>query len=326
MTLNASLEAAWTDRLVCPKCAGNLRIERDGTPEARRLTCVACATSYPVRDNIPSFVEATGTAQAAEIPQRDLEASSYDGIFYAWETFLEVPPLITDLKLRHGDCVLEVGCGTGRVAREYINKVDRVYAVDFSIESLRRLRRFLELVPDSLKKLVLVHADACALPIRSGTFDAVLSAGMIQHLPTQDHRAKAIAEMGRALRPGGRFVAQARHWSSMHAFHDTRRDNPVVRSIANLFIGNASGSIDLHRTTVYADGTVSIYNTPADEMRDLVERAGVRVKRVVGRIHAYKGMQRLGQARPLVERILERTPGISLLGAQEVVAVGTKSD
>jgi hypothetical protein len=129
--------------------------------------------------------------------------------------------------------------------------------------------------------------------------------------------------MAKALRPGGRFVMQARHWSQTHAFYEARRDSGFARRVATMLIGNASGGVDVQRSATYADGTVSLYNTPADELRDLAERAGVHVDRVVGRIQAAKGMQRLGVLRPLVERAIERTP-LSLVAAQEVVAVGTK--
>jgi SAM-dependent methyltransferase len=323
MTHPASLEAAWTERLACPKCGGSLHAHPPGAAE--HLACAACSVKFPVRDGIPSFVEGTGTDQAAEIVQRDEEAAAYEGLFLAWESFLEVPPLVLDLALRPTDWVLEVGAGTGRVVREYIRKVAGVVAVDFSIESLRRIRRSLDLVPEAAGKLIAVHADACALPVRRSSFDRTVSAGMLQHLPSSDHRAKAITGMARALRPGGRFVMQARHWSRTHAFFDARRSSAVARRVADLLIGNASGGVDLRRENTYADGTVSIYNTPADELRELATQAGIRVDRVVGRIHALKGIQRLGAARPLLERVLERTP-FSLLAAQEVVAVGTKAD
>jgi len=322
MTPTAFLEAAWTEHLACPKCGGSLRVDAPGA--AKHLDCTACAARYPVRDDIPSFVDVAGSPQAAEIAQRDDEAASYEGLFFAWESFLEVPPLVRDMQVRRDDWVVEVGAGTGRVVREYARHVGGVVAIDFSFESLRHIRRSLTLVPEALSKLVPVHADATALPIKSGSFDRAVSVGMLQHLPSDSHRARAIGGLARALRPGGRFVVQARHWSRTHAFYETRRDSAIARSIANVLIGNGSGGVDVPRTANYADGTVSLYNTPAAELREMAEREGIHVDRMVGRVLGVKGIQRLGVLRPVVERLLERTP-LSLVVAQEVVAVGTKT-
>lgn len=318
----STLETAWAKYLACPRCTGSLRAEPAGAAE--RLTCETCAAAYPVRDGIPSFVQAHENEQAAEIAQRDEEVAAYEGMFLAWEDYLEVTPLARDLAPRCSDWVLEVGAGTGRVLREYVRRTSGVVAVDFSIESLRYIRRSVGLLPGIPEKIVLVHGDACSLPVRPGAFDRTLSAGMLQHLPTADHRARAIAQMARALRPGGRFVMQARHWSRMHELRSGHRDSALVRRLADLLIGNVSGGSVLERTNVYADGTVALYNTTGAELRELVERAGIRVDRVVGRIHGVKGMQRLGPVRPLVGRLIEVVPRLSLLTGQEVIAVGDK--
>ena len=40
------------DILCCPKCKGDL----DYNPEAQTLTCKACGTVYPVKDDIPMLL------------------------------------------------------------------------------------------------------------------------------------------------------------------------------------------------------------------------------------------------------------------------------
>ena len=316
------LKEIWTRHLACPRCSGSLRHEDTG--RGPHLECTLCTTRYPVLDNIPSFVEVTGSDQTAEIVQRDKEAASYEGNFLAWETYLEVMPLLRDLAPKPTDVILDVGAGTGRFVREYIRDVGLVVAVDHSLESLRYMRRSIDLVAPAARKLVPIHADACALPFRSGTFDAVVSVGMLQHLPSDDHRLRAISGMARAIRAEGRCVLQARHWSRVHAFHDQRRGSAIVKRLAELLIGNADGGIELSRVTHHAQGTVAIHNISSEELRSLAERAGLDVERVVGRLICAKGMQRLGVIRPVLERAIERTP-LSLLAAQEVVAVGRRS-
>lgn len=322
MATSDNLEELWTQYLACPACSGGLKV--DGGGSTRHLECVQCASRYPVIDDIPSFVEVSASEQAAEIAQRDAEAQSYEGNFLAWETFLEVMPLLRDLRPKRTDVVLDVGAGTGRFVREYVRDVKLAVAIDHSRESLRHLRRVLSLAtrPGETGRCIVVHGDACALPVRPGAFDAAVSIGMLQHLPGEDHRGRAVSGMARALRPGGRFILQARHWSRMHELNDRHRDNPVVRRVADLLIGNADGGLRLTRTAHHAGGSVLMYNITAEELRELADRAGLRLDRVVGRLLCAKGFHRLGVARPLLERALERTP-LSLLAGQEIVAVGT---
>ncbi len=316
------LKEIWSQHLACPKCSGSLRYEETGNSE--HLECLLCKKRYPVLDRIPSFVETTGSDQAREIEQRDKETEAYEAVFLAWESYLEIEPFLRDLAPKPTDVVLDVGAGTGRFVREYVRNVGLVVAVDHSMESLRFMRRSVDLVAPAVRKLVPIHADACALPFRQGTFDSVVSLNMLQHLPSDDHRLRAITGMARSLRVGGRCVLQARHWSTMHALHDQHRGNALVKRLAELLIGNADGGTGRLRVTHLADGAVAIHNLSAQEIRSLAERAGLDVDRVVGRLICAKGMNRLGVLRPLLERVLERTP-LSLVAAQEVVVTARRS-
>ncbi len=39
--------------LVCPKCKGDLEVQRDDQGEEKTLDCRACSLAYPVEDGIP---------------------------------------------------------------------------------------------------------------------------------------------------------------------------------------------------------------------------------------------------------------------------------
>jgi SAM-dependent methyltransferase len=63
-----------------------------------------------------------------------------------------------------------------------------------------------------------VVADLGALPFGDGTFDAALHIVTIEHL---QEPGRALAEMARALRPGGRLLVAAPHeWEVHQAPHD----------------------------------------------------------------------------------------------------------
>jgi SAM-dependent methyltransferase len=92
--------------------------------------------------------------------------------------------------------VLEVGCGEGELAERMTKelKVD-VVAVDQS-------ERMVELA--RLRGVDARVGDVQALPFVDESFDVVVAAWMLYHVPDLD---RAIAELARVLRPGGRLVA-----------------------------------------------------------------------------------------------------------------------
>lgn len=95
--------------------------------------------------------------------------------------------------------VLEVGVGTGLSLPHY-PPVDALVAVDPSEPMLRRARhRAAELCRD----VELVKAPAEALPFDDDSFDTVVSLAV---LCTVDNQARALSEIRRVLRPGGRLV------------------------------------------------------------------------------------------------------------------------
>jgi ubiquinone/menaquinone biosynthesis C-methylase UbiE len=55
------------------------------------------------------------------------------------------------------------------------------------------------------RDLFVLQASATALPLRAGTFDAVLCSHLLKHLSAQDLRA-VLHEVHRVLRPGGRLL------------------------------------------------------------------------------------------------------------------------
>lgn len=101
--------------------------------------------------------------------------------------------------------VLEVGCGPGRWSRLLAPRVERMIALDRSLQSLARNRDRLRAL-GLADRVLHVKGDATRLPVAEGTFDAVFSGQLLEHLPTPDLRELVVREIARATRAGGRGI------------------------------------------------------------------------------------------------------------------------
>jgi len=93
----------------------------------------------------------------------------------------------------------DLGCGTGQVALALAPCVARVIAVDASIPMLRAAKKRLA----SHDNVELRSGTLEALPLEAGTLDAATMCLVLHHVGDP---ARAIAEVARALKPGGRLV------------------------------------------------------------------------------------------------------------------------
>jgi ubiquinone/menaquinone biosynthesis C-methylase UbiE len=103
-----------------------------------------------------------------------------------------------------GGTALEIGCGRG-VGVEIILDLfgaERVDAFDLDSRMVARARRRLRSRGEQVR---LWMGDVTTVPADDGTYDAVFDFGIIHHVPNW---RDAVAEVGRVLRPGGRFYAE----------------------------------------------------------------------------------------------------------------------
>ncbi|HKY14654.1 MAG TPA: methyltransferase domain-containing protein [Microthrixaceae bacterium] len=115
------------------------------------------------------------------------------------------------LAVAAGDQVVDVGCGLGDVATELALLVapgGEVVAIDASNAMLDLAR---SRVPDD-RPITFRVGDAEALDLPDDSFDACRSERMLQWL---DHPDRAIVEMVRVLRPGGRLVVTDTDWRTL---------------------------------------------------------------------------------------------------------------
>lgn len=110
--------------------------------------------------------------------------------------------LVDKLQLSRGSRILELGCGAGLTAVELARRGYRVDAVDTVGAMLDLTRR--AATEAGLKDRVRTSAaDTHQLAFRSGTFDLLVAMGVV---PWLHSLPRALQEMARVIRPGGRVI------------------------------------------------------------------------------------------------------------------------
>jgi trans-aconitate 2-methyltransferase len=114
-----------------------------------------------------------------------------------------VAAVLSRLPLDGDECVLDVGCGTGRLTEQLLARLPqgRVIGIDQSSNMIGVARDYLE---SQRRHIQLLVADAAALPIHAHA-DAVFSTATFHWV--LDH-PRLFDSLHDALKPGGRLVAQ----------------------------------------------------------------------------------------------------------------------
>lgn len=105
-------------------------------------------------------------------------------------------PLLPD-----AGAVLEVGCGPGALVAAVAAASSMLYVTGVDLNAAR-FRGEIRSLPHNAS---LLEANACALPCESQAFDFVYSRFLLEYLKD---RARAVREMVRVCRPGGRVLLQ----------------------------------------------------------------------------------------------------------------------
>jgi ubiquinone/menaquinone biosynthesis C-methylase UbiE len=145
-------------------------------------------------------------------------AAGYDRFRPTDDNWWELFEVLVDEGDLVGRRVLDVGCGTGRLAAAIAERGARVWGVDPSEQMLRQARA------NASGKAAFKEGRAEALPFKDGWFDrAVLR--LVVHLVD---RPRALREVARVLGPGGRIVIATFAPSSLEDFWVARVFPEVV--------------------------------------------------------------------------------------------------
>jgi SAM-dependent methyltransferase len=113
-----------------------------------------------------------------------------------------------------GDRVLDMGCGGGRHAFSLYKRGADVVAFDMSEDDLREVKDMFAAIhlageAPAGATATTVRGTAYDLPFEDASFDRVIAAEVMEHLPED---GRAMAELFRVLKPGGLIAVTVPRW------------------------------------------------------------------------------------------------------------------
>jgi SAM-dependent methyltransferase len=173
--------------------------------------------------------------------------------------------------------LLDLGCGYGGLSIYAAQEGATVTAVDVNQPVLEVLaRRLKEPGFRGAQRIRLLRAGATSLPFESGSFDQVITVGVIEWVPLASGRGdprevqlQALREICRTLAPGGTYVLGAKNrWHPKYALREPQIRRPIVNHLPRRLASRFSRWIYRHD-----------YRTYTHDLRDwevLLEQAGFR--------------------------------------------------
>lgn len=184
------------DILACPVCGSALSESSDG------LLCERCGKRYGVSGQIPVLLAGNTDAAFDYVTHYTVDSEKFDyfeerhGATAHSERRLR--EYILSLIPKNATMILDAGCGSAWVAKEFQDSGKTVISLDISVVNPAKA---IERYPFATHAGVV--GDSYHLPFKEGSFDVVLAAEIIEHL----HDPQAFAdELLRVLKPGGTAI------------------------------------------------------------------------------------------------------------------------
>ncbi|WP_299557268.1 class I SAM-dependent methyltransferase [uncultured Mycolicibacterium sp.] len=155
-----------------------------------------------------------------------------------------------------GTKVIDVGCGLGRHSFEAYRRGADVVAFDQNADDLNQVDTILRAMAEqgeapASATAEVVKGDALDMPYPDATFDVVIASEILEHIPEDD---RAIAELVRVLKPGGKLAVTVPRWLP----------EKICWLLSDEYHANEGGHVRIYR---------------ASELRDKITARGMQYER-----------------------------------------------
>ena len=211
---------------------------------------------------------APGPDRTAALEQYRQRAGVYDLELALFEPLRR--QAISRLGLQHGDCVLDIGCGTGlslALLRQAVGIKGRIIGIEQCPEMIEHARERVE--RQQLGKVTLLRA-----PVESAALHGKADAALFHFTHDILIRPDAVANVVRHLRPGARVVACGLKWAGIwvmpvnfFVWGAAMRSVTSMRGLQQPWMDLAKRVADLRVETMWASSIYIASGQIADPIR-----------------------------------------------------------
>jgi ubiquinone/menaquinone biosynthesis C-methylase UbiE len=200
------------------------------------------------------------------------------------------------LNIQPSSAILELGCGPGNL---WVNNLDRIpvnWKITLSDFSPGMLREAQQNLQNSEHPFTYRIIDAQSIPLEDQSLDIVIANHMLYHVPD---RAKALAEIRRVLKPGGRFYAATNTQDYMQELDELIRpfvDPSPKESMSRVAFSLESGAAELAQWFTHVEAYRNIDQLVVTETEPLMAYI------LSGYLKAVMAREKVAALRALIEQ------------------------
>ena len=178
-----------------------------------------------------------------------------------WELFEGIPwpeekrnlmvnLIVNRLDLKKGDSLIDLGCGGGWLTAQLLKFLDKVYAIDFSIEMLKHSQ-------GTLKKETLLCGEIGRAPIKGNSFRKILCYYVFINLKEDDYVERSILEIYRILQEGGIALIGQLPQAGCNRQYDQAKKNYIEFYRKKLKLGRDNSDLHIPPLKLFDRGKLS---------------------------------------------------------------------